>query len=120
MILKTSTTAAIFWICTSCTTPQATVQHVEVMTFQLTKTASGNDFVAINKTVTTFLQKQDGFLSRELGKVNDSTWIDVLRWESAKHFEAAYTKSADDASVKQMSAMIDFNSVRPLSFDIAK
>jgi hypothetical protein len=87
------------------------------MTFRLTKQSLDQDFALINKEVNTFLQKQPGFISRELGKFNDSTWIDVLRWESVKHFEDAYAKSTEDQAVKDMSAMIDFNTVVPLSFN---
>jgi hypothetical protein len=42
----------------------------------------------------------------------------VLRWQSRKHFEEAYAKSADDKAVKRMSAMINFDTVLPLSFNV--
>lgn len=115
--MKTSILFTSLCIFFSCTAPETPVQHVEIMTFRLNDTVSDNDFSAVNGEVNDFLEKQTGFVSRELGKVNDSTWIDVLRWQSAKHFEEAYAKSADDEAVKRMSAMIDFSSVIPLSFN---
>lgn len=115
--MKTSLLLATLCILSSCTTTETKVQHVEVMTFRLTNPALDQDFATVNKEVNTFLKKQPGFISRDLGKCNDSTWIDVLRWESIKHFEAAYAKSAEDQGVKKMSAMIDFNTVVPLSFN---
>ncbi|GCC51405.1 hypothetical protein SanaruYs_16300 [Chryseotalea sanaruensis] len=88
------------------------------MTFRLNSNIPDDDFSLVNKEVGAFLQKQAGFVSRELGKVNDSTWIDVLRWQSRKHFEEAYAKSADDETVKRMSDMINFDTVLPLSFNV--
>lgn len=115
--MKTSILLTFLCICFSCAGPEPRVQHIEIMTFRLNSHTSDDDFTTINKEVNAFLEKQTGFVSREIGKVNDSIWIDVLRWQSARHFEEAYTKSADDEAVKRMSAMIDFSSVIPLSFN---
>jgi hypothetical protein len=115
--MKTSLLVASLCILSSCTTTETKVQHVEIMTFRLTNKGLDQDFDLVNKEVNSFLQRQSGFISRELGKCNDSTWIDVLRWESIKHYEDAYAKSAEDQAVKDMSAMIDFSTVVPLSFD---
>ncbi len=114
------TSILLIFICTSfsCAVPETGVDHVEIMTFQLNSNIPDNDFTLVNKEVDVFLQKQAGFVSRELGKVNDSTWIDVLRWQSANHFAEAYAKSVDDEAVKRMSAMINFDTVLPLSFNV--
>lgn len=116
--MKIVTALTSFWICFACTKPEVKVGHVEIMTFRLNKSATDHDFTLVNEQVNLFLRKQAGFVSREMGKVNDSTWIDVLRWQSPQHFEAAYAKSTEDDAVKRMSTMINFNSVMPLSFNI--
>ncbi len=115
--MKIVAALTFFWLCFACTTPEVKVEHVEMMTFRLNRAATDHDFTLVNEQVNLFLKKQTGFVSREMGKVNDSTWIDVLRWQSFQHFEKAYTKSTEDDAVKRMSAMIDFSSVTSLSFN---
>ena len=114
--MKTFTALTFFCICFACTTPEVEVEHLEIMTFRLNRSVTDHDFTLVNKEVNLFLKTQAGFVSREIGKVNDSTWIDVLRWQSQQHFEEAFTRSAEDDGVKRMSAMINFDSLVPLSF----
>lgn len=115
--MKIFTALTFFCICFACAAPEVKVEHLEIMTFRLNRSATDHDFISVNEQVNLFLKKQAGFVSREMGKVNDSTWIDVLRWQSLQHFEVAYAKSTEDDAVKRMSAMIDFSSVTALSFN---
>ncbi|WP_192251268.1 antibiotic biosynthesis monooxygenase family protein [Mesorhizobium silamurunense] len=63
-------------------------ETLEIVSFRLKPKAAG-DFVAQNGIVTDWLARQPGFLSRHLGKREDGSWIDFVRWQSLEQAQAA-------------------------------
>lgn len=63
-------------------------EALEIVTFRL-KPGAEAGFVASNGTVTDWLARQPGFLSRHLGRREDSVWVDVVRWRSMEQARAA-------------------------------
>ncbi|RUU51972.1 antibiotic biosynthesis monooxygenase [Mesorhizobium sp. M2C.T.Ca.TU.002.02.1.1] len=63
-------------------------EALEIVTFRL-KPGTEAGFVASNGTVTDWLARQPGFLSRHLGRREDGVWVDVVRWRSMEQARAA-------------------------------
>ncbi|CDX24154.1 conserved hypothetical protein [Mesorhizobium plurifarium] len=63
-------------------------EALEIVTFRL-KPGAEAGFVASNGTVTDWLARQPGFLSRHLGRREDGVWVDVVRWRSMEQARAA-------------------------------
>ncbi|MBZ9851260.1 antibiotic biosynthesis monooxygenase [Mesorhizobium sp. CA14] len=61
---------------------------LEIVTFRL-KPGTEAGFVANNGTMTDWLARQPGFLSRHLGRREDGSWVDVVRWQSMEQAQAA-------------------------------
>lgn|GEM_PF-1634878 len=102
----------------SCGSPKpAETAYVELLHFTVNEEVSDSAFAAVNAEVNQFLTKQPGFISRSLGKSNDTLWVDVLRWNSKEHFERAFKLSGENAAVQSMGGMINSSSMQSLSFD---
>ncbi|AZO03331.1 MULTISPECIES: hypothetical protein [unclassified Mesorhizobium] len=63
-------------------------ETLEIVTFRL-KPGTEAGFVANNRVMTDWLARQPGFLARHLGKREDGTWVDVVRWQSLDQAQAA-------------------------------
>lgn len=55
---------------------------IEVITFRLTPEATEEVFVAAVAQSLTFLERQPGFLGREVGVTTDGEWTDIVHWAS--------------------------------------
>ena len=53
-----------------------------------------------------FLDKQDGFIRRELFKGPQDSWADLLYWESREAAERALGKAADSPACSRYFALI--------------
>jgi len=80
---------------------------VEVVTFKLAKGVQDEDFLAASKAITTFAQKQKGFVSRRLSMAEDGTWMDHVEWETMEAAEAAQKAFPKEVSLAPVVAMID-------------
>ncbi|TGT40877.1 antibiotic biosynthesis monooxygenase, partial [Mesorhizobium sp. M8A.F.Ca.ET.167.01.1.1] len=63
-------------------------ETLEIVTFRL-KPGTEAGFVASNGLVSDWLARQPGFLSRHLGRREDGTWVDIVRWRSMEQARAA-------------------------------
>lgn len=63
-------------------------ETLEIVTFRL-KPGTEADFVANNGIMTDWLTRQPGFLSRHLGRREDGSWVDVVRWQNLDQAQAA-------------------------------
>ncbi|RAZ86669.1 hypothetical protein DPM33_28065 [Mesorhizobium hawassense] len=63
-------------------------ETLEIVTFRL-KPGTEAGFVANNGVMSGWLTRQPGFLSRHLGRREDGTWVDVVRWQSVEQARAA-------------------------------
>ncbi|TPO05926.1 hypothetical protein [Mesorhizobium sp. B1-1-5] len=63
-------------------------ETLEIVTFRLKPDAEAG-FVASNGVITDWLGRQPGFLSRHLGRREDGSWVDVVRWQSMEQAGAA-------------------------------
>ncbi|MBZ9737234.1 antibiotic biosynthesis monooxygenase [Mesorhizobium sp. CA18] len=63
-------------------------ETLEIVTFRL-KPGAEAGFVASNGVITDWLARQPGFLGRHLGRREDGSWVDVVRWQSMEQAQAA-------------------------------
>lgn len=63
-------------------------ETLEIVTFRL-KPGTEAGFVAANGVMTDWLARQPDFLGRHLGRREDGSWVDVVRWQSMEQARAA-------------------------------
>ncbi|NUS22489.1 MAG: hypothetical protein HOQ25_22330 [Mesorhizobium sp.] len=88
-------------------------ETLEIVTFCL-KPGTEAGFVAGNGLVSDWLARQPGFLSRHLGRREDGTWVDVVRWRSMEQARAAADRIM--AEIGDSEAM---QAIEPASVDIS-
>jgi len=85
-------------------------ESLEIVTFRL-KPGTEAGFVANNGVMTDWLARQPGFLSRHLGKRDDGTWVDVVRWQSMEQAQAAADRITAEIGDSEAVQAIDSASV---------
>ncbi len=59
---------------------------IEIVNYRLVEGADRDRFLEINHAVgAEFTGAQPGFLSREIGRADDGTWLIAVYWESSEH-----------------------------------
>ena len=86
---------------------------VEITTFKLNPDVSQADFEAAASTVQhTFLEQQNGFISRTLTVSQDGIWTDVVYWKDQQSVENTMKLSETSEVVLALMQLVDFNSVK--------
>lgn len=62
---------------------------IETVTFHLKAGMRREEFAKAAQAMTTFAQKQDGFVSRRLPCSDDGLWIEHVAWETLEAAQAA-------------------------------
>ena len=85
-------------------------EALEIVVFRL-KAGKDAGFAAANRLVSYWLVRQPGFISRQLARRDDGSWIDVIRWQSrALALAAAERLLAEIGDCEAMQA-IDLASI---------
>ncbi len=58
------------------------------------------------KVQSTFLDKQDGFIQRELLRGKDSQWVDIVYWASMEAAEQAATNAATSVACREYFSLM--------------
>ena len=85
-------------------------ETLEIVTFRL-KPGAEAGFVANNGIMTDWLARQPGFLSRQLGRREDGTWVDIVRWQSMEQARAAADRIMAEIGGSDAVQAIDLASV---------
>ncbi|TPI58061.1 hypothetical protein FJ420_26370 [Mesorhizobium sp. B3-1-3] len=85
-------------------------ETLEIVTFHL-KPGSEAGFVSNNGVMTDWLARQPGFLSRQLGRCEDGSWVDVVRWQSLEQARAAADRIMAEIGASEAVQAIDPASV---------
>jgi hypothetical protein len=81
---------------------------VEVAQFKLKSSVNESDFLEASQVAQDgFLSKHSGYISRELFKKEDGSWVDMVRWSSMEDAQEAMSKFMGDPSAKKFEEMID-------------
>ncbi|MBI4044965.1 MAG: hypothetical protein HY392_04620 [Candidatus Diapherotrites archaeon] len=67
-----------------------------------------------------YLSRCKGFVSRELLKSGDGTWLDIVHFETAKDAENAAENFAKDPNAKEFENAIDASTAKMMHFKVAK
>ncbi|WP_440952989.1 hypothetical protein [Methanococcoides sp. FTZ1] len=88
---------------------------VEIAQFRLGTGVSDGAFLDEAKKVQEhFLEKQGGYIDRELLKDEDGLWMDILHWCSMEEAQRASEAMMSDPSTQGFIQMIDLSSVNML------
>ena len=86
---------------------------VEITTFKLNPGVSQTDFEEAASAVQhTFLEQQNGFITRTLTVSQDGIWTDVVYWKDQESVENTMKLSETSEVVLALMQMVDFNSVK--------
>ncbi|TGP53961.1 hypothetical protein EN873_12375 [bacterium M00.F.Ca.ET.230.01.1.1] len=86
---------------------------LEIVTFRL-KPGTEAGFVASNGLVSDWLARQPGFLSRHLGRREDGTWVDIVRWRSMEQ-----ARAAADRIMAEIGDSEALQAIEPASVDMS-
>ncbi len=85
---------------------------VEAVTFNLVAGGDPSAFVAANGKVNEWLRKQPGFLTRELSRLEDGSWLDIVHWKSTNDAKQAAERIMAELGDCECMRMIDPESVK--------
>jgi heme-degrading monooxygenase HmoA len=85
-------------------------ETLEIVTFRL-KPGTEAGFIANNGVMTDWLARQPGFLGRHLGRREDGTWVDVVRWQSMEQARAAAARIVTEIGGSEALQAIEPSSV---------
>lgn len=85
-------------------------ETLEIVTFRL-KPGAEAGFAANNRIVNDWLARQPGFISRHLGKREDGSWVDVVRWQGMEQAQAAADRIMAEIGDSEAARAIDPASV---------
>ena len=94
---------------------------IEIAQFKLVAGVSEEDFLKEAEAVQkNFLEKQSGYIDRELLKSDDDLWVDVLHWNSMGEAQKAAEVMMDDPATQGLMQKIDPSSVKMLHLEQVK
>lgn len=79
---------------------------IELVTFRLAR-GTGQQFVDANASVSDWLKRQPGFVSRHLAELDDGSYLDIVFWESHEAALAASGKMMEEMAQDEAMTMID-------------
>lgn len=88
---------------------------VEIAQFKLAAGVSEKDFLQEAEAVQkNFLEKQSGYIDRELLKDKDGQWVDILHWNSMEEAQKAAELMMGNPTTQGFMQKIDPSSVKML------
>jgi hypothetical protein len=94
---------------------------IELAQFTLAKDVADQEFVREAEHVQhVFLEKQPGYIDRELLKDEAGQWVDVLHWETIAQAQAAAQAMLQEGACQGFISMIDPQSVKMLHLERQK
>jgi len=94
---------------------------IEITQFTLVKDVAEQEFLREAEHIQyLFLEKQPGYIDRELLKDAAGHWADVLHWETTAQAQAAAQAMLQEPVCQRFLTMIDHQSVTMLHFERQK
>jgi len=88
-------------------------ETLKIVTFR-PKPGTEAGFAGNNTVMTDWLARQPGFLGRHLGRREDGTWVDVVRWQSLEQ-----AKAAADRIMAEIGDSEAVQAIEPASVDMS-
>ena len=93
---------------------------VEITQLKLVKGADPQSFIIAAEKAQGFLEKQSGYIDRELLKVADDQWLDLLHWRTLVDAKRAGKGMLRDPACRDFVRMIDPASVKMMLVESVK
>jgi hypothetical protein len=94
---------------------------VEVSQFRLVPGTDDEALLeAAEESQSGFLGHQTGFVSRELLRAEDGSWMDIVRFEDLEAAQAAFQGFSEHPAAKAFEAAIDTSSVSMSHWSLAR
>ena len=94
---------------------------IEMTQFRLVNDVADQEFLRESEQVQhVFLEKQPGYIDRELLKDEAGQWVDLLHWETAAQAQSAAQSMLAEPACQGFIAMIDLQSITMLHFERQK
>lgn len=91
---------------------------VEIAQFKLASGVTDEEFIKEAEDVQkNFLEKQSGYVDRELLKAKDGQWIDILHWDSRQEAQKAAEMMIKEPTTQGFMKRIDSLSVKMLHLE---
>ena len=88
---------------------------VEIAQFKLAASVSEEEFLKEAEAVQKgFLEKQNGYIDRELLKSEDGLWVDILHWNSMEEAQNASEMLLKDSAAQGFIRKIDPTTIKIL------
>jgi heme-degrading monooxygenase HmoA len=85
---------------------------VEVVHFRLAEGASEPTFLEQNRRAQAFVAERPGFVSREVARGDDGSWVAIVRWRSAADADASFAAFVAAPETQPFMALLDGPSMR--------
>ncbi|NQZ84931.1 MAG: hypothetical protein HRU03_04375 [Nanoarchaeales archaeon] len=94
---------------------------IEFVEYKLVEGADINEFMKSSDDMqNNFLNKQKGYLTRELIKDDKGTWADLVHWETMEDAKAAADNFHSSKECETMMKLLDMSSVVMKHFTVEK
>jgi hypothetical protein len=94
---------------------------VEVSQFRLGPSVGEQAFLeAAEESQSGFLGAQAGFVSRDLLRAEDGSWMDIVRFEDLEAAHAAFQGSSEHPAAKAFEETLDTSSVSMSHWSVAR
>lgn len=88
---------------------------LDSMRYQLNDNIRTDDFIESNQALTTWLNQQTGFISRQLALCEDGTWLDQIVWADpivAQQADHAFMPAMGQSPYMQMIKLSSLSRLR--------
>ncbi|MEQ3746827.1 MAG: hypothetical protein ABNH53_11415 [Henriciella sp.] len=89
-----------------------TNRTIEIVSFKLNDGVIDEDFIAAAHAITDFAKSCDGFITRNLSKNDDGSWVDYIEWASLDAAKAASEKNNQQESLGPVMSILDGSTVK--------
>ena len=90
---------------------------LELVIFKLNPGVTNEQCLKALEATTADLQRQPGFVRREVRRDSDGTWVDMVYWQTRDEALAAMAASQGFASMAAFAAAGDFQNAQMLHLD---
>ncbi len=87
-------------------------QITEVSSFKFKDGLSPEEQLAAAQSVTSFLESNDGFISRTCSQTEDGVWVDVIVWENMEKAKQAAERAHQTPVCLAFFSQMDEQSIR--------
>ena len=94
---------------------------IDLVQFRLAGGMNEETFLKLSDAAqTAFFEKADGHLGRELTKIKDGSWVDIIRWETAEKADKAPEEFSKNTDCLNLIHACDISSMKIVRLERVK